>query len=208
MSVPPAPGVDDDSEVNLSGDRLAYAPASPTPLIPASNKLAFAYDLNPYKKDEDGDGIPNLFEKSPWGVENVPDHVQEMLETGTRTSPGPSTPRTGSAALPRRRACSRPGSKGPPSSPPLLARSSWTRARPPAASAWTTTSWARSAYAPRARDRGLRKRVLVSDLEERGQQSCIVCHEGTKDLAIFISESAQAQVVHKRHNQSHKSAQN
>jgi hypothetical protein len=29
-------------------------------------------------------------------------------------------------------------------------------------------------------DRGLTY-ALVSDLEERGQQSCIVCHEGTKD---------------------------
>ena len=29
-------------------------------------------------------------------------------------------------------------------------------------------------------DRGLTY-ALVSDLEERGQQSCIVCHQGTKD---------------------------
>ena len=29
-------------------------------------------------------------------------------------------------------------------------------------------------------DRGLTY-ALVSDLDERGQQSCIVCHEGTKD---------------------------
>ena len=29
-------------------------------------------------------------------------------------------------------------------------------------------------------DRGLTY-ALVSDLEERGQQSCVVCHQGTKD---------------------------
>ncbi len=29
-------------------------------------------------------------------------------------------------------------------------------------------------------DRGLTY-ALVSDLEERGQQSCTVCHQGTKD---------------------------
>jgi hypothetical protein len=33
-------------------------------------------------------------------------------------------------------------------------------------------------------DRGLTY-ALVSDLEERGQQSCIVCHEGTKDQELF-----------------------
>jgi hypothetical protein len=34
-------------------------------------------------------------------------------------------------------------------------------------------------------DRGLTY-ALVSDLEERGQHSCIVCHQGTKDQD-FIS---------------------
>jgi hypothetical protein len=33
-------------------------------------------------------------------------------------------------------------------------------------------------------DRGLTY-ALVSDLEERGQQSCIVCHEGTKDRDLI-----------------------
>jgi len=33
-------------------------------------------------------------------------------------------------------------------------------------------------------DRGLTY-ALVSDLEERGQQSCIVCHEGTKDRDLL-----------------------
>ena len=27
--------------------------------------------------------------------------------------------------------------------------------------------------------------ALVSDLDERGQQSCIVCHEGTKDRDLL-----------------------
>jgi hypothetical protein len=35
-------------------------------------------------------------------------------------------------------------------------------------------------------DRGLTY-ALVSDLEERGQQSCIVCHEGTKDKDFIES---------------------
>jgi hypothetical protein len=35
-------------------------------------------------------------------------------------------------------------------------------------------------------DRGLTY-ALVSDLEERGQQSCIVCHQGTKDQDFIES---------------------
>ena len=41
-------------------------------------------------------------------------------------------------------------------------------------------------------DRGLTY-ALVSDLEERGQQSCIVCHQGTKDQD-FIESLKQKQV--------------
>ena len=33
-------------------------------------------------------------------------------------------------------------------------------------------------------DRGLTY-ALVSDLEERGQQSCVVCHHGTKDQDLI-----------------------
>lgn len=51
-------------------------------------------------------------------------------------------------------------------------------------------------------DRGLTY-ALVSDLEERGQQSCLVCHQGTRDMD-FIESFTAKQVSTRLDHQEHK----